>query len=267
MANSPTGDSVLARIVRVLDSFEDGAPLTASQVARRADLPVATAHRLAVALVSHGLLERAPDGRLRVGVRLWELAARAPRALGLREAAMPFMEDVHAATRQHVQLSVLEGDDVLFIERLSARNAVINLVTVGGRIPAHASSSGLVMLAFAPPGRQEEVLARPMRPYTAATIIDPNRLRRELAEVRRVGYAVTGGHVHRDATGIAVPVHGSGNAVVAALAVVVPSADAQPRQHVSALLAAARGISRTLGAALPTPSAERLSSPHAPAPG
>jgi DNA-binding IclR family transcriptional regulator len=264
MANSPTGDSVLARVVRVLESFEDGAPLTVSQVARRADLPVATAHRLAVALLTHGFLERSGDGLLRVGVRLWELAARAPRALGLREAAMPFMEDVHAATRQHVQLSVLESDDVLFIERLSARKAVINMVTIGGRIPIHASSSGLAMVAFAPPERQEQVLALPMEPYTAHTIVDPDRLRRAFAEVRRVGYAVSPGHVHLDATGIAVPVYGPGNAVVAALAVVVPSADAQPRQHASTLLAASRGISRTLGAQLPAPSADRLSSPHGP---
>lgn len=264
MANSPTGESVLTRVVRVLESFEDGTPLTVSQVARRAGLPAATAHRLTAALLSHGLLERSDDGLLRVGVRLWELASRAPRALGLREAAMPFMEDVHAVTRQHVQLSVLEGDDVLFIERLSARNAVINLVTIGGRMPVNASSSGLVMVAFSPPERQEELLARPMRSYTPATITDPARLRRELAEVRRVGYAVTDGHVHLDATGIAVPVSGPGNVVVAALAVVVPSTDTQPRQHVSTLLAAARGISRALGAALPAPSAERLSAPSGP---
>lgn len=261
MANSPTGDSVLDRVVRVLESFGDGAPLTVSQLARRAGLPVATAHRLAVALLAHGLLERDPGGRLRVGVRLWELAARAPRALGLREAAMPYMEDVQAVTRQHVQLSVLEGDDVLFIERLSARNAVVNLSQIGRRLPAHVSSSGLVMVAFAPPERQEQVLARPMTAYTAHTIVDPDRLRRALAEVRRVGYAVSVGAVHLDATGIAVPVSGPGNAVVAALAVVVPS-HAPPRQHVSALLAAARGISRTLGAQLVAPTAERLSAPQ-----
>jgi DNA-binding IclR family transcriptional regulator len=261
MANSPTGDSVLTRVVRVLESFEDGAPLTVSQVARRAELPVATAHRLAVALLSHGFLERGDDGLLRVGVRLWELAARAPRALGLREAAMPFMEDVQAVTRQHVQLSVLEGDDVLFIERLSARNAVVNLSQIGGRLPAHMSSSGLVLVAFAPPERQERVLALPMTASTGRTITDPDRLRRAFAEVRRVGYAVSVGAVHLDATGIAVPVYGPGSAVVAALGVVVPS-NAQPRQHVSALLAAARGISRTLGVQLSPPTAERLSAPQ-----
>jgi DNA-binding IclR family transcriptional regulator len=261
MANSPTGEALLTRVVRVLESFEDGAPLTVSQVARRADLPVATAHRLVVALLAHGFLERSSDGLLRVGVRLWELAARAPRAVGLREAAMPFMEDVHAVTRQHVQLGVLEGDDVLFIERLSARDAVVNLTQIGGRIPVHASSSGLVLVAFAEPERQEEVLALPRERYTPETVVDAGRLRRTLAEVRRVGYAVSVGHLHLDATGIAVPVHGPGNAVVAALGVVVPSAGAQPRLHVSALLAAARGISRTLGAAVPPSTGDRLSTP------
>jgi DNA-binding IclR family transcriptional regulator len=234
-------------VVRVLEAFSQDTPvLTVAQISRRAGIPLPTTYRIAGELTEMGLLERGPEG-FRVGVRLWEIASRAPRALGLREAAMPFMEDLHAATRQHTQLGVLEGDEVLFIERLSARQAVINITRVGGRLPLHASSGGLVLLAHAERDRQEEFLRRPMHRYTANTPTDPEQVRRLLASIRERGWIACGGYIHPDAMGIAVPVRGARNEVVAALAVVVPAADAQPMQHVPALVTAARGISRAMG--------------------
>jgi DNA-binding IclR family transcriptional regulator len=252
MARSSSGESVLTRVMRVLEAFEQETPvLTASQVARRAGLPVATAHRLVTELVRLGLLERDSDRRVRVGVRLWEIAARAPRALGLREAAMPFMEDLHTATRQHTQLGVLEGREVLFIERLSARNAVINVTKIGGRLPVHASSGGVVLLAHADPALQDEILASPLERFTRNTPTDPRRLRQLLAAVRAQGYVVCDGFIHLDAMGIAVPVYGPDHSVAAALSLIVPSRDSQPMMHVPALLAAARGIARVRGAPAP----------------
>ena len=129
-------------------------------------------------LVRHGLLSRSDDGRrIRVGVRLWELGSRAAPTRGLREAALPFMEDLHTVIRHHVQLGVLDGQEVLFVERLSAREAVINVTEVAGRLPLHASSSGLVLLAHAAPEIQDAVLAGPLRAFTPATITSPGALR------------------------------------------------------------------------------------------
>ena len=68
----------------------------------------------------------APDRQVRVGMRLWELGARASPTVSLRDAAMPFLEDVHAVVGHHAQLGVLDGEDVLFLERLTARDAVVN---------------------------------------------------------------------------------------------------------------------------------------------
>lgn len=248
MARQSAGQSALMRIVRLLDAFEPDTPvLTVGQLARRAGLPPATAYRIVAELTSLGLLERDARG-VRVGVRLWEIASRAPRALGLREAAMPFMEDLHAAIRQHTQLGVLEGHEVLFIERLSARNAVINITKIGGRLPVHASSSGLVLLAYADRDLQEEVLASPMRRYTRSTLTEPAEVRRLLASVRQRGFVACDGFIHPDAMGIAVPVRGPAGNVVAALGVVVPAKGAEPMTHVPALVTAARGIFRAMGA-------------------
>ena len=141
-----------------------------------------------------------------MGVRLWELGARRlAYALGLREAAMPFMEDAHAVLGHHVQLGVLDGAEVLFVERLSAPGAVINLTRIAGRLPLHVSSSGLVLLAFGERELQEQVLSRPLARYTAHTLSSPAALRAALAEVRRQEFACLPGHVHEDALGIAVP--------------------------------------------------------------
>jgi DNA-binding IclR family transcriptional regulator len=148
---TPHHESVLSRAARILEAFSQDEPaLTVSEIARRSGLHVATASRLVAELVAHGFLSRDDDRQVRIGVRLWELVTRASPTLSLRDTAMPFMEGVHDVVGHHVQLGVRDGDDVLFLERLSAPSAVINYTRVAGRLPLHASSSGLVLLAHGP---------------------------------------------------------------------------------------------------------------------
>jgi DNA-binding IclR family transcriptional regulator len=254
MARTATGESVLSRAVRIFDAFTaDERVLSVSQIARRAGLHLATASRLIAELESHGLLDRDPDRRVRVGVRMRELALRASPTLSLRAASTPFMADAHAVLGQHVQLGVLDGDEVLFVERLSARGAVLNDTRIAGRLPLHASSAGLVLLAFGSRELQERILANRLRGYTAATITEAAALRAALAEARRQGYAYLPGHVHEDATGVAVPIRREAGSrddappiAVAALAAIVP-VGTEARTVAGVLATAARGISRTLG--------------------
>ena len=164
MANSPSGDSVTERIVRMLETFTaDRTVQTAAEIGRRAGLPSSTAHRQVDALVEAGLLERDDDHRVRLGMRLWELALRGSDALRLRQAAMPFMERVQAAIREHTQLAVLEQDEALFLERLSSPDSGANITRIAGRLPLHASSSGLVLLAYGAPELQAARARRPAR--------------------------------------------------------------------------------------------------------
>ncbi len=248
MARSQSGESVLLRVVRILAAFTpETSALTVTAIARRSGLPQATASRLVAQMVGHGLLARDAAGRVRVGVRLWELAHRAAPTLQLREAAMPFMEDLHRVVGHSVQLGVLDGDEVLFVERLAAPDAVINITRVAGRLPLNASSSGLVLLAHADREQQERVLAEPMHRYTANTVTTPRRLRSVLADIRRRQFVLCPGHIDLAACGIAVPLRDPGGAVIAALSVVVPN-DEHARENLPALLLAARGISGTLAA-------------------
>jgi DNA-binding IclR family transcriptional regulator len=249
MANSRSGDGVIDRVVRVLATFDaEHTTQSSSQIARRAALPGSTAHRLVGDLVTGGLLERDEEGRVRVGMRLWELATRGSLALGLRQAALPAMETVQAALRQHTQLAVLDDDQVLFLERLSHPEAGANITRVAGRLPVHASSSGLVLLAAAPPAVLDRVLAGPLAALSPETITDPAILRRKISEVRRLGYAISPGTIASVSTGIAVPVREYGT-VVAALGVVLPREAVDERRTVGVLRSAATEIERRLDSA------------------
>jgi DNA-binding IclR family transcriptional regulator len=246
MANSPSGDSMTERIVRVLETFTTERTVqTASEVGRRAGLPSSTAHRVVDELVREGLLERDDEHRVRLGMRLWELALRGSRALRLRQAALPAMERIQAKVREHTQLAVLEHDTALFLERLSHPEAGANITRIAGRLPLHASSSGLVLLAYADPELQQRVLAGPLPALAPETTTDAAALRRTLAEIRRSGFVVAPGSVAAVSTGVAVPVRDETGEVVAALSVVLPR-EAPPDVAIAELLRAARDIRAAL---------------------
>jgi len=236
-------------VLAVLDAFGRERPaLGLSEIARAVDVPLSTAHRLVAELCAWGGLERGDDGRYRVGLRVWELGALAPRGLGLREAALPFMEDLYEVIHENVQLAVRDDTEVVYVERLAARDSVAVLTQVGGRFAMPPTGVGLVLLAHAPVGVQERVLAGPLRRYTPHTVADPRRLRALLADVRRTGVAISDRQVTTDAVSVAAPIT-EGGAVVAALSVVVRgNSPAAVRSLTPGVRAAARGISRTLDA-------------------
>jgi len=233
----------------MLDAFTTEAPhLTLSEIAQRSGTPLTTAHRLIGALASWGALVRRPDGRYEVGRKLWDLGLLASVQLELRQVAAPFLLDVHTATRDTVHLAVRDGLSALYVERISGRESVPVVSQVGSRLPLHATGVGKVLLAAAPDDVLDRMLGALTR-ETRHTITDPARLRREITEVRRRGFARTAEEMSLGAASVAVPVpvDSAGTTVVAAaLGVVVPSARRDPARLVPALQVAARGIGRDL---------------------
>lgn len=244
MANSSSGDSVLGRIVRILSAFDPQHPdLTLASLAARADLPTSTAYRIVDEMIDHDLLHRDPAGRIRVGVGMWELANRASDTVSMGRIARPHMLAVNARIGEHVQLAIMRESDVLFLERVSAPQAGPNIAHVGGRLPTHASASGLILLAQQPEHVREAYLRRDLARMTASTITDPAQLRAVLAEARRTGFATLPGHMVASSTSCAVPVAGPTGEVVAALGAVVDTASAPPGQRIhEALATGARAI-------------------------
>ncbi|MFH9822207.1 IclR family transcriptional regulator [Streptomyces bobili] len=243
-----TARSAPDRLLSVLAAFDHAHPaLSLTDISRRAGLTLTTAHRLVSALTEWGALERDASGTYHVGLRLWEVAALAPRGLALRQAALPYLEDLYEATHENVQLAVRDGSEVVYTEWLSGHSAVGVRIRVGARWPLHVTGVGLALLAHSPPEVQEAYCEAPLAACTDHTLTDPVRLRRVLAEVRRTGVAVSSRQVTEDALSVAAAVHGADGAVVAAVSVVVPYADARVPVLVPAVRLAARGISRALG--------------------
>ena len=233
----------------MLETFSPASPaLTLSEIARRAGLPLTTAHRLVAELCAAGALERESDGRYRIGLRLWEIASLAPRGVPLREAALPFLEDLYEVTHENAQLGVREGHDVVYIERIAGRRAVGVLTRVGGRFPLHASGIGLVLLAHAPERIQREVLEGRLQRFTDHTITDRARLARILARVRRDGVAISDRQVTDDAMSVAAPITDASGEVIAALSIVANASRTVAERLAPAVRAAALGTSRALSA-------------------
>ncbi|WP_230121411.1 helix-turn-helix domain-containing protein [Arthrobacter sp. Bi83] len=244
MANSPSGDSVVDRIVRLISAFPKDGALSLSDLASRAALPLTSTHRLVGQLAGHGLLEAGPGGMVRPGIRLWELANRTSPTLALTQAAMPFMQDIQQVLNQNVNLAILDRWETLFVERLSRRGSVTNRAQVTGRMPVHISSAGLALMA-----NQDRTLQAEYLDYfhDADGRVSIGCLRAILSETRQQGFAQLAGVVDTDTWGIAVPILDRKHYAVASLGVVVPLRELRLQALVPAMQTAARGIARDLG--------------------
>jgi DNA-binding IclR family transcriptional regulator len=237
------------RLLGVLGCFTpERVSLTMSEISRLQGIPLTTTHRLVTELAEWGALDRDESGRYSIGLRVWEVGSLAPRRISLREAALPFMEDLYEVTHENVQIAVLDASEVVYVERISGRLAVPVVTLPGSRLAAHATASGILLLAHARKDDVDAVLAQPLRSYTQHTLTDPQRIRRAIADARRHGYVVNEQQIDLAAASVAAPVRDSSQAVVAALSIVVHATSSRARRYVPAVLAAARGISRVLGA-------------------
>lgn len=245
---APAARTAADRLLAVLAAFDHASPaLTLTDIGRRAGLTLPTAHRLVAMLTAWGALERDESGVYHIGLRLMELAALAPRGLVLREAAMPFLEDLFEATHENVQLAVRDDAEVVYVERIAGRSAVGVKTQVGARWPLHATGVGLVLLAYSPAGVQDAYLAAPLAAFTAHTVTDARRLRGMLAEIRHTGCAVSDRQITDDAVSVAAPVRGPRGDVIASVSVVVHAQGARPSALIPAVRLAGAGISRALG--------------------
>jgi DNA-binding IclR family transcriptional regulator len=240
--------SVTSRVLALLGAFDEHRPrLTLTELAQAADLPVSTAHRLLGELQAWDAVERDPDGHYVVGRRLWKIGTLAPVARELREASLPAMQDLYEATHENVQIAVREGSTALYVERIHGTGSVPVLSRPGVPLPLHATGVGKVLLAYAPRDVVESCV-EDLKPITRYTIVERGRMLRELAAVRRNGYARTVEEMGYGTCSLAVPVLGADDEVVASLALVTRTVRKDLVRFVPALRVAAASITRRMAA-------------------
>jgi DNA-binding IclR family transcriptional regulator len=244
------GRTVASRLLAIFDAFDiEHLRLSLSDIARRADLSLPTAHRLVGELTQWRGLERDPDGLYRIGTRIWEVGLLHPLHTRLREVALPFLQGLYEASRENVHLAVLDGFDAMYVEKLAGHRSVPIISRTGGRLPLHATGVGKVLLAWMPPAFVDAVLTRPLARPTRYTVTEPGRLLRELAETRRQGYAVTREEMTLGTCSVAAPVLDLETGIpVAAVGLVVHTVHVEPAKLAPPIQTAAEGIAKRLHA-------------------
>jgi IclR family pca regulon transcriptional regulator len=208
----------LERGLAVVRAFSaDAAELTLSDVARRTGLTRAAARRFLLTLVDLHYVHT--DGRVFwLSPRVLELGHAYLSSLSLPEVAEPHLERLVADVRESSSVSVLEGDDVIYVARVPVSRIMTVSINVGTRFPAYAASMGRVLLA----GLDDAELERRLReirfaPRVPHAIADADTLRAELARVRAQGFAVVDQELEEGLRSIAVPIHDRSGAVTAAV--------------------------------------------------
>ncbi len=231
-----------------------------TELAEHLGLGKSNVHRLLQTLVHAGYVRRVEAvGRYELTTKLWELGARIHRRLDLRTEALPFMEQLAAVTHETVHLSILDGADVLYIEKIDSPQPVRAYTAVAGRAPAACVATGKAMLAWA---SVEDIAlaAESLQAHTPQSITSAAELDRQLQQVRKLGYAVNTGEWREQVVGLAAPIHDVYGTVVAALGISGPlqRLDEQViRDHVPFVMEMADQVSQRLGYRPHLPAAPR----------
>ena len=246
------GTQAVARAIGLLKTFSDAQPEWGlSELAQATRLNKSTAFRLLAALEAEGLVMRnSLSGGYRLGVELVALGGCAMRSNPLRAVSRPVLESLAQECDEAATLEVLVNTHVLIVDEVSSRHPMGMSQDVGSRLPAHATATGKVLLAHLDGDALPGALRLPLAPLTEATVTDLDRLRTQLEQIRRQGYAATAGELEPGFAAVAAPIFDRERQVAAAISVGGSSLRLTPERvpTVAALVQmAARQISRQLG--------------------
>ena len=241
----------LERGLAVIKAFDATHPeLTLSDVARLCGLTRAAARRFLLTLADLGYVRT--DGRLfSLTPRVLELGYAFLSSLSLPEVAAPHLERLVTQVKESSSLSVLDGDDIVYVARVPTSRIMTVAINVGTRFPAYATAMGRVLLAALPADEADAYLARvKLTRLTRRTVPSPAALAAELATVRDQGYAIVDQELEEGLRAIAAPVRDRSSTVVGAVNISVQATratvDAMRRRLLPPLLSATAGIESDL---------------------
>lgn len=222
-----------------------------TELAQYLGLSTSTVHRLLVTLESEHVIEQDPDtGKYRLGLAVYDLTAAMSAGSDLSEALLPPMTVLRNRTGEAVQVAVLDGRQVVYVERLDSPHMLRLFLEVGRRNWAHCTSTGKVLLAYVSPSKLDRLLAGWDLPaVTPHTVTDPELLRKQLAEIRDRGYAENQSEAELGVTSLGAPIRDGTGQPVAAMSVAGPTTrmDSELERLRFAVMEAAAVASRRLG--------------------
>lgn len=250
MSSDSTIQSVVTSL-RVLQAFTPtDRILGVSELARRLGIGKSTVHRALQTLASEGFVTQTSGGRYRLGIKLWELGLQVVHGLELREIAHHHVEGLHTRTGETAHVSVLEGRDVVFVDRMESPETLRLFSRVGVRTPAHVTSTGKAILAHSEADVVDAIVAAGLPRITPRTITSAETFRQTLEQVRRDGFAYSIEESEVGVNSVGAPIFDHRSRVVAGVSVAGPAARVRRDRvrEIGALVRrVANDISRDLG--------------------
>lgn len=239
-----------ARLLKAFLTREES--LGVSELARRLGLGKSAVHRLLSTLAAEGLVEQDPNtGGYRLGLVIFELGGAVRVHMDLHAAAGSVLAHLREETGESAQVGMLDGHDVVYVDRLESTHALRLFTETGRRVPVYCTSSGKVLLAFAPEPERERYLATAtLTPHTPRTVTDPDELRRVPATVRARGWADAVDERLLGVASLAAPIRDARGVVVASIGIDAPVGRfrAMPRKRLArTVVEAGEAVSRRLG--------------------
>lgn len=217
-------DKTLLKGLAVLETLADmhGEARTIDDVAARTGLSRSNTHRTLQTLIHAGYIERDPvNGGYRGTMKMFALGVRQQGDLDVRKIAPAYMAMLAKETGETIHLSILDGHEVIYIDKIDSVQPIRAYSMVGGRAPAHAVATGKALLT-AQGQRILDSMPAQLSRFTPATIVDREVLKAELTEVARVGYAINRGEWREGVGGVAAPVFNGFERPIAALGISGP---------------------------------------------
>ncbi|UCF96180.1 MAG: IclR family transcriptional regulator [Spirochaetaceae bacterium] len=246
--------SSVKKALELLDHFTAERPeLSLAEISREVDAHKSSVFRVLTTLQAAGFLEKdAQSGKYRLGLKILDLAGRVWGRYDIRQIAAPFMEELARETGEVIHLAVLEGSDIVYLEKKGQGQVLTVATRVGGRNPAYASSMGKVLLADLPVSELKAILGRgKLKKLTANTITEMSRLLEELGRIRQQGFALDNEETFPGIRCVGAPIRDAGGKVIAAVSVTVPAqrmSDERVRELWRLVTKSARMISERVGA-------------------
>ena len=233
-------------LMDVLASREEAISL--KEISEKAGLHPSTAHRILNDLATGRFVDRPQPGSYRLGMRLLELGNLVKGRLNVRDAALVPMRELHKLIQQPVNLSMRQGDEIIYVERAYSERSGMQVVrAIGGRAPLHLTSVGKLFLAADDLLRIRAYAARTgLQGHTKNSITSLEALERELSRVRQYGQASDNEELELGVRCMAAGIYDDQNKLVAGLSISAPSGRLEDA-WLSKLQETAREISATLG--------------------
>ncbi len=233
--------------MHLLDAVAAGTPVTLKLLSIQTGLHTSTAFRILASLESHGFVDRDDAGRYRLGAKLLQLASRVGETIEIRQEARPVLDWLRSQLHETVNLTVRQGDEVVYVERAAGPKMMRVEHVIGSRAPLHVTAVGKLFLGEAGSEACTQYAKRTRLPaLTPNTITDPGRLEHEAVSSVRQGFAFDNEEAEAGVGCIAVPVRDGTGVMVAALSVSAPIERRRP-EWTPVLQEGARRLSARLG--------------------